>query len=151
MQPGFKLVFDDANDMKNFLQAFRASPHVWTDPMDTLSAHTLHSKIDRTAADRVRISLMSLFWGLINPLLVASDRWQADRNRLRSQGTSGILWIDNTFNNDGRELLNVRFGLADPTFVWNLEQTAKFSILAAKLDDIATQALAEWKAKHAAE
>jgi hypothetical protein len=151
MQPGFKLVFDDGNDMKDFLLAFRARPHVWADPTDILVAKTLHAKVDRSAADRVRISLMTLFWGLINPLLIAADCWQSDRNRLRSQGTSGILWIDNTANNDGREILSVRFGSADPTFEWNLDQTAKYNIPAAKLDDINMQALAEWKAKHAVE
>ena len=150
MQPGFKFAFEDQDDMKDFLQSFRATPHVWTDPSDQSITVTLHAKVDRSAADRVRISLMTIFWGHLNPILTASDQWKSDRNRLRSQGTSGVLWVDNSLNDDGRELLSVRFGgTADPTIVWSVEQSGKFNILPAKLAEITDKALAEWKAKHA--
>jgi hypothetical protein len=151
MQPGFKIVFEDDADMKNFLQAFRANPHVWTDPIDAFTAVTLRAKVDSTAADRIRISLMTCLWGLISPMLIASTSWMNDRHKLRSQGTSGILWIDNSFNNDGRELLSVRFGAADPTFEWKDDQATKFDILPAKRNEITTRALADWKAKLAVE
>jgi hypothetical protein len=151
MSPGFKISFDDNNDMKNFLQSFRASPHVWTDPVDAFSAVTLHAKVDRTAADRVRISLMTLLWGIISPLLIASSSWLDDRHKLRSQGTSGILWVDNSANSDGRELISVRFSATDPTFEWKDDQATKFNISPAKRDEITARALAEWKAKHAVE
>jgi hypothetical protein len=154
MRPGFKILFDDANDMKNFLQAFRASPHKWTDPVDAFSSTMLRASVDKTAADRVRISLMTCLWGIINPLLVGSGAWLADRHRLRSQGTSGILWVDNSVNNDGRELLSVRFasaGPADPTFEWQNDQATKFGLDAAQCISITTRSLADWRLKHAAD
>ena len=117
MSAGFKLIFDDNDDAKNFVDVFKAEPFDWQDPRAPGSMTELFARADRSAADRIRIGLITIIWGLLNPLLVASVNWRPDVNKLRSTGANGALWVEDSAASDGYDLLSVRFFEAGPNAI----------------------------------
>jgi hypothetical protein len=152
MSAGFKIIFVDDVDAKALVTAFKIEPFDWHDPRSPGALPLeLFCRMDRSAADRIRIGLISIFWGLLNPLLIANSNWRPDVNKLRSTGASGALWVEDAAASDGYDLLAIRFFDAGPTAVWNHRNCNYYGIEPAVLEIIRVDAINLWKEKFGSE
>jgi hypothetical protein len=147
MATGLKIYFEDNGDAKDFLASIKNDPFDWQDPLPRGANQRLFARFDRSAADRTRVGLMTILWGLIHPLLADSMNWDRDTHRLRSTGAAGVLWIDDTSILDGYELATIKFYEANTSFDWHYRNLTYYGINGDQLETIRADALAEWRDK----
>ena len=111
MKQRFSIDFPSVGIARDFVRLVNAMGFVAEDSADTTGQHpTLRAAPDRSKEDREKITYMTKAWKVVRDSLANNKGWIKGMT-LRSTGTDGVLFIENSEKSDGFRIVRFNFGM----------------------------------------